>query len=97
MTFYGENAKSHFYLIQEDKEAIEKELDTPLDWLDNPGKKQSRIVLMKYDTDPTNRNDWPNQHKWIADNLEAFHRVFSNRVKNLNADDYQPEEIEPEE
>jgi len=85
LTFHGENAKLHFYLIQDDKEAIEKELGTPLDWLDNPGKKQSRIVLMKYDTDPTNRSDWTNQHQWIADNLETFHRVFSSRVKNLES------------
>jgi hypothetical protein len=61
--------------------------------VENPGKKQSRIVLTKNDADPANRNDWPNQHEWIANYLEAFHRVFSNRVKNLNADDWQPDEI----
>jgi hypothetical protein len=29
------------------------------------------------------RKDWPVQHEWLLRTLETFHKVFSQRVKNL--------------
>ncbi len=44
------------------------------------------------------KDDWPKQHAWLAEKLEAFHKAFSKRVKELDADEYQPDdEPEPEE
>jgi hypothetical protein len=41
------------------------------------------------DVDPENVVDWQRQHEWLAMRLNDFHRVFSNRVRNLNASDWQ--------
>ena len=46
----------------------------------------------------TDESDWPNQHKWLADNLEKFDKVFRPRVfKGLNAADLEPPEDEDDE
>ena len=44
------------------------------------------------DADPYNQEDWPRQHKWLAERLNEFHRVFYDRVRNLNPDDWQEEQ-----
>lgn len=85
----GSNAKSHFYLLQEQKTEIERELGISLDWEELPHGKESRISLW-LDADPMDRETWPAQHEWLANQLDALHRVFANRVKRLNAADYVP-------
>ncbi len=40
------------------------------------------------DGDPEDRDDWPRQHVWLVDRLNELHRVFANRVKTLNAEDW---------
>ena len=50
------------------------------------------LGLSLYETDLEDRQDWNRQHQWLCDNLEAFHKVFSPRVKVLDASDYVPEE-----
>lgn len=45
---------------------------------------------------PTDEEDWPNQHAWLAEKLELFDNVFRHRVQDLNADDWQPEDEEDE-
>jgi hypothetical protein len=90
MSCYGPDAKAHFYLLKQQKDAIEQEIGCPLDWEELPGKKESRIGLRKNDVDLTNRNDWQSQQIWMAEKLEAIHKVFSPRVKELNAEDYEP-------
>ena len=30
------------------------------------------------------RNDWPNQHKWLLEKIELFRKVFGPRVKTLD-------------
>ena len=95
MSCSGSDAKAHFHLLQEDKEAIEREIKTTLEWEELPNRKESRIALRRNDVDPTDETDWQQQHAWLIEKLEAFYRTFSPRVKELDASDYQPEE-EPE-
>ena len=87
--FYGPNAKTHFALIEVQKEAIEKNLGFPLEWERMPNRIQARIALRKRDVDPTDRNDWPSQHEWLIEKLEAFHRTFAPRIKELNVEEQQ--------
>jgi len=87
-----ENAKPHFGLLQEQKDEIEAEIGSPLMWRKLPKKKESQIVLPRENTDPADKTTWPEQHKWLAENLRAFHKIFRSRVKSLNADDYVAEE-----
>ena len=88
----GKDALAHFELLRDDRKAIEQELGSELDWLPLPHRVASRIILYKTGVDPSNKNDWPNQHRWFKENLEAFNRVFRNRVRDLSADDYEPDE-----
>jgi hypothetical protein len=65
-----------------------------VEWRELPGKKESHVVLRR-SADPTRREDWPEQHDWLRDKLEAFHRVFGPRIKELSAEDYIPEPTTP--
>ena len=86
----GEDGKPHFYLLGQDRIDIEEEIGAELEW-GNPGRKEKHISLSLYDTDPGDRQDWNRQHQWLCDKLEVFHKVFSPRVKTLDASDYVPE------
>ena len=94
LTLAGEDAKPHFYLLEQDKVNIEKEVGAELDWGQTGERKLHYIDHTMYDTNPEDRQDWGRQHQWLCDNLEAFHKVFSPRVKALDASDYVPEEDE---
>jgi hypothetical protein len=85
----GNNALDHFLLLKKEQDAIEKEIGCPLNWEELPGKKEKRISL-RYNTDPTNRDDWPAQHAWLVKYLEAFFNAFAPRIKSLDLDE-QPE------
>jgi hypothetical protein len=94
LTLTGSNAKPHFYLLEDEMEAIETEIGAKLDWREMLDKKSSRIYLIRYDTDPQNRSEWSEQHEWLLEKLEAFHMAFADRVKQLDATEYEPEDEE---
>ena len=94
LTLRGPDAKPHFYLLEKDKVDIEEEIDDKLDWEEKPGQKRSYISLSLEENDLEDREDWDRQHKWLCERLETFHKVFSQRVKELDASDYVPEEDE---
>ena len=77
-----EVAKAHFKLLEADRTAIEAEAGMPLEWRELPHRKQSHVVVTRA-ADPTDKKDWPAQHDWMLKTLETFHKVFSQRVKNL--------------
>ncbi|HEX8201945.1 MAG TPA: DUF4268 domain-containing protein, partial [Isosphaeraceae bacterium] len=90
----GPLAKPHFHLLAHDQAAIESELGTEVEWRELPGKKECHVVLRR-PADPTRREDWPEQHAWLQDALEAFQRVFGPRIKGLNAGTDAPEPMSP--
>lgn len=81
---YGPQAKKNFQLLLADKEAIEKEVGTALDWEELPLRKESRIAVRRHGVDPTNRQAWTEQHEWLGQMLERFHKVFRARAKALS-------------
>lgn len=87
----GANAKAHFKLLEADKAQIEQAAHTVFEWRELPDKKESHIVLQLERADPTNRIDWPRQHKWLKDTLDLYQQVFASRVKSLDADSYATE------
>ena len=87
-------AKPRFDFLERDKVNIEKEIGAELEWEEKPGLRDKHIKLALSDTDPKDRQDWNRQHRWLCDKLETFHKVFSPRVKTLDASDYVPEEDE---
>ena len=58
-----------------------------LEWREQTGKRESAVVLQT-GADPAEREGWEEQHGWLLERLEQFHRVFSPRVRTLDADEY---------
>ena len=89
----GPNAETHFNLLIIDREEIENEIgelreDEQLEWKE----ESNAVVLTRHNIDPTDEEDWPNQHAWLAEKLELFDRVFRQRVRALDADNSQSED-----
>ena len=92
LTLRGPNAKPHFYLLKRDKVDIEEDIGAELEWDEKHGRKRDYINLSLEEIDLEDHQDWNRQHEWLCDKLEVFHKVFSPRVKRLDASDYVPEE-----
>ena len=88
----AENATYFFDRLQKQQNDIEQELGYPLKWEDKKPQTKRRRIAVYEDADPKDKKDWPRQHQWLAEKLNEFHRVFANRVKNLNPDDWRAEE-----
>ncbi|MDE0528090.1 MAG: DUF4268 domain-containing protein [Truepera sp.] len=87
----GGSAKAFFHLLAEQREAIEQDLGYPLEWDKRPDNRDGRIRAYLNDADPEDEQDWPRQHQWLATRLNDLHRVFADRIKGLDADDWQPD------
>ena len=92
----GPDAKAHFALLAGMKEAIESEIGAQLEWSRQPNNNVSRIILNRKG-DPTDESAWPELAEWTAEILEKFDAAFRERVKNLNAADWQPDDETREE
>ena len=75
--------KSMFKALENDKEAIEKELGEKLSWQLLPEKAASRIALYRSNSDIENNDDWKEMLSWLVEKLEKLRSVFSPRLKNL--------------
>jgi hypothetical protein len=82
----GPDAKTYYKLLLQDKAKIEAELGEVLTWRELPNRKQSDTCLYKRDVEVTGRETWPEQHAWLHQKLEAFHRCFAPRIKALRID-----------
>ena len=89
----GNDAKAFFGLLKRQKDEIEKELGYHPEWQEF--KHSGGIVNYFDDVDPMDEADWPRQHKWLAEHLNAMHRVFAPRVKDLDPDDWQGDDQTP--
>lgn len=72
-----------FHYFLEHKRTIERDIGHSLQWDELPDRRGSRISFRKTDVSPTNRDDWPTQHRWMAEQLEAFYKGFSAPSKEL--------------
>lgn len=86
---YLESGTGFFHLLHDDKAQIENEFGNELDWQELPERKGSRIAIYNESVNIPDESEWPQQHKWIGDQLESFYRIFRSRVKALNLDDYE--------
>jgi hypothetical protein len=81
----GSSAKRFFQQLLQQKVEIERDLGYALDWQELPEGQDSRITI-SLDADPTNEEDWPHQHDWLAKHLNEMFRVFAPRVRELEAE-----------
>jgi hypothetical protein len=75
--------KSFYHLLVNDKEVIEKEMGSALEWRENPEKNRSSILLF-FNANPAEEPNWNLQHDWLRNALEKFDTVFRQRIKNPN-------------
>lgn len=76
-------AKTHFEALYQDRDAIERELGFAPVWEPLPDRIGARVSAKLEGVDPTDESDWPRQHAWLIDRLEALRRVFGPRVRTL--------------
>ena len=65
------NAMTYFDLLQEQQAEIEEEFGKPLEWSAHR-KSEKHVGLRRKDLDPSDENDWPRQHEWMATKLEKI-------------------------
>ncbi|HEY9644001.1 MAG TPA: DUF4268 domain-containing protein [Coleofasciculaceae cyanobacterium] len=86
----SEDAKPYFHLLEEDRQAIEDEMGTALEWEPQTDDLGYSIACVLAEADLAEREQWTAYYQWLCAYLEQFHEVFADRVKRLNANDYQP-------
>lgn len=82
----GQTAKVYFDALEKNREAIEKAYGRPLDWQRLPEKIDARICDA-INVNVSDRNDWPDQHKWLASHAQSFYDVFRPYVVKLRHSD----------
>lgn len=87
-------ALAFFKLLEQQKDAIEAEIGSPLEWMELPQRKACRIVLYKQPVEPLQQDLWPAHMAWMQMGLEKFAAIFGPRVRALNADDWKPAQVE---
>lgn len=80
-----DEGKSFYHLLLSDKDSIEKEVGSVLEWRENPEKNRSSILLF-FSADPSKEQNWDSQHNWLKNTLEKFDSVFRQRVKFLKVE-----------
>ena len=90
---WNDDAESFYRQLIQQRDAIEQDIKlSELRWEPpTDGKKRAYISVSK-EADATDKADWQNQHKWMANAVREFNRVFAKRVKDLNAEDWTPEQ-----
>ncbi len=78
----SKDAKVYFEKLHEQREQIEFELGFPVLWFNDPAKVSCKIVTSK-SVNLNERSDWNNQFAWLLSQLDALHRVFWHRIRDL--------------
>ena len=88
----GPEARAYFNLLNREREQIDRELGRPADWRELDDVNERQIGWRWENVDPMDRADWSRQHQLLYEHLELLWRVFRERVRSLNADDWRPPE-----
>lgn len=81
----GPDAEAHFQLLMKERARIDRDLGLTLEW--ERGEKERKLVIRR-DADVSDRARWPELHRWIHATLQQFRRVFRDRVRELDAEDW---------
>ena len=79
------SAMAYFHSFKKQKKEIERQFGKPLEWF--AGYKTEKHVALRKEADPSDENDWPRQHEWLATKLEKLNEVFCLRIEKLNTVD----------
>ncbi len=79
----GKNAKQHFAALEKNRTQIERDIGLPLVW-HNPEDKNMCRIYGRHSANFLDSERWPEQHQWLKDKLEIFHKAFAPIVRNLD-------------
>jgi hypothetical protein len=82
-------AKAFFELLQLQKSAIEQEFGEPLQWYSQDDVKACRVFIAQ-SANIQDQQQWPELFEWLRLRLERLRAVFRERIKALDASDWQP-------
>lgn len=77
----GSTGRGNFALLRQRKSAIESDVGEKLLWQELPQQKSSHITLRLTGASPAARDEWGEQHEWMADRLENFYDTFVEHLK----------------
>jgi hypothetical protein len=86
----GPNSKPQFAALEAKKSDIEAQLGEPLTWHNPTGKRMCRLFVRK-GVILTDQTKWPKYHAWLLEKLEALHKTFDQRIRQLDATEARPE------
>jgi hypothetical protein len=72
-----------FAALLSNKDHIERQLGEPLVWMEVEEGQRRRRAFLAMKAQIEDRSDWPRQHKWLKEKLEAMHAVFAPIVREL--------------
>lgn len=79
----GWNADYYYNLFSDMRDKIEMELGFAPKWTEIGEGSGYHISVERSQTDPLDRENWHDQHAWLAEKLEAFNRVFRPLISKL--------------
>ena len=79
---YIPDSKDLFYELETNKDIIEGELQTELEWMSLEGKKASRIKLSN-DADINQKEKWNQYFDWLMTTAEKFQKHFRPHIDKL--------------
>lgn len=77
-------AKAYFEQLERDRERIEEELEENLTWR-NPENSRMCRLFVRESVGLHDQEQWGQYYRWLVSKLDAMHRVFSQRAKQLMA------------
>ena len=79
-------------LLEHQKDPIEQELGSPLEWEQLPGRRDCRISSCLDSVNPEQESDWLRQRAWLAKRLNDMHGVFARLLREPNDDDWRSDD-----
>lgn len=79
---YISDSKELYKFLEKYKKEIEKEIGYKLGWMELPGKKASRIKIMR-DGSIEDKENWSESFSWLLAEAELFQKVFSRYIKKF--------------
>ncbi|MBK7654600.1 MAG: DUF4268 domain-containing protein [Betaproteobacteria bacterium] len=68
--------------LEQQKEAIEREIGDKLQWNPTPEKRDKIIGLFRK-IELANKDAWPEYCEWLAHYVDRFRRAFMPRIRNI--------------
>jgi len=81
----GANTKENFMKLKSKYfDELAKIFGNEIEWYETDSGKRG-VVNLIYRIDPSIKEDWKNQYKWLKENTEKFYMFFSSKIKELKS------------